>query len=377
MQGSATFPDIPSGLPIILLASAGTAVLATGITSAKGNKGAGAPNPNFSDFITTGGVVAADRLQFSLWTIVGIATFLMLVFLSDPSKIDNLPAIPNGFLELMGISAGAYIGGKLARKPGPTLQSVVISSGEPEKAESGKTGKHEPKLLTFELTGAGLSQSAEFNIDGKPIYPDTIQADDKSNLPKVIQVDPTINDPSFARMLRFTCTQPREEWLGKPHTFTIINPDKQKSSLEYEKFKIDNVELSGKKLTITGACLDANLTVEYPDAEGKTQRVDNAKLSGNTNYTADLNELSKGDSVAVTIKDAQGLQVVWNVLTVAAPMVGEPVQVGINPPVSEGISQRQPAHSVARRQPEQAGPPVQPAQEAAKEDVVAQGNGHK
>ena len=64
IQGSLAFPDIPTGLPGILLVSAGTTVIAAGIAGAKGNKGSGEIHPSLSDFITTGGVVAAERLQF-------------------------------------------------------------------------------------------------------------------------------------------------------------------------------------------------------------------------------------------------------------------------------------------------------------------------
>jgi len=84
IQGSGAFPDIPPGLPGILMASVGTVVVSNGITSAKGNKGAGNPGPNLSDFIASGGVVAPDRLQFAIWTIIGIGTFLSIVFQSDP-----------------------------------------------------------------------------------------------------------------------------------------------------------------------------------------------------------------------------------------------------------------------------------------------------
>ena len=76
IQNSAAFPEIPGGLPAILLFSAGTAVLTTGIVNAKGNKGAGEVHPSLGDFVTTGGVVAPERLQFVVWTIVGICTFL-------------------------------------------------------------------------------------------------------------------------------------------------------------------------------------------------------------------------------------------------------------------------------------------------------------
>jgi hypothetical protein len=99
-----------------------------------------------SDFIASGGIVAPDRLQFVIWTIIGIATFLSIVMLSDPSSINDLPTIPPGFLQLMGISSAGYLAGKLVRKAGPTINAITVS-GSPDK-------------ITFQLTGSGLSRSA-------------------------------------------------------------------------------------------------------------------------------------------------------------------------------------------------------------------------
>jgi hypothetical protein len=87
-------------------------------------KGAGEVGPNFSDFITTGGVVAPERFQFLVWTLIGIGSFMMIVFLSPPISIQDLPPVPDGFLQLMGISAAGYVGGKLVRKAGPKIDSV-------------------------------------------------------------------------------------------------------------------------------------------------------------------------------------------------------------------------------------------------------------
>ena len=151
IQGSMAFPDIPAGLPGILLASAGTTVLAAGISNSKGNKGAGEIHPSLADFIAAGGVVAAERLQFVVWTIVGVVTFVRLVFLSDPATIDGLPQIPTGFLQLMGISSAGYLGGKLARKAGPTITAVSATA--------------DADVLTLDLKGVGLSQDATFTIE--------------------------------------------------------------------------------------------------------------------------------------------------------------------------------------------------------------------
>jgi hypothetical protein len=299
VQCSQIFPDIPSGLPGILLASAGTAVLSTGITSAKGDKGAGNPGPSLSDFITSGGVVAPDRLQFVVWTIVGIFTFLGIVVMSDPRSINDLPPIPTGFLELMGISSAGYLAGKLARKAGPTISNVTVSGS------IGATPV--PNTLTFQLTGSGLSRSALFKIDDWQIFPDTIvDASGKAALPDVVQADPSINDPDYARILKFTVNKPMREWLGKKYNFSITNPDAQRAVWPFQVFRVDKATLGPNKtqLTLTGDCLDANLTVTYTDSKSKIETVPCAKASTTpTTFVGDIPptlQPATGDTVTVT-----------------------------------------------------------------------------
>lgn len=308
VQGSATFPDIPSGLPGILLGSAGTAVLATGIATINGNKGAGDPIPRFSDFVTTGGVVAADRLQFAAWTVVGVLTFLTIVFKTDPRHINDLPAIPSGFLEIMGISAVGYIGGKLARKAGPTLDAIAISSDKPTLASPGK-----PNYLRFQLTGSGLAQSASFSVDGELIFPDTIRGkDDNTKLPEILEQDPT--NPNFARMLWFQVTQPRDSWFGgtAKHNFTITNPDGQRATQTFQIFKVSDVKITSanQTLAITGEFLDKNLRVEYakPNEPGKFIPASSPQSPDASHYSAKV-EANLKSPVTVKISDTAGVAV--------------------------------------------------------------------
>jgi hypothetical protein len=105
----------------IYLSVARSLVLATGITSTSGGKGSGSFSPSSSDLITSGGVAAPERLQFLLWTVLGVIAFLFYTLAIGPNEITELPPIPRGFLELMGISSAGYIGGKLARGPGPKI----------------------------------------------------------------------------------------------------------------------------------------------------------------------------------------------------------------------------------------------------------------
>src|SRR5262249_46161313 len=121
VQGDLTFANIPANLPGIIAVSATTTAVAVGITSAKGSKGSGELNPSLADLVSSGGVIVAERLQFFVWTIIGVIAFIALTLSIEPGHIKDLPPIPEKFLYLMGISSFGYLGGKLARKPGPVI----------------------------------------------------------------------------------------------------------------------------------------------------------------------------------------------------------------------------------------------------------------
>jgi len=223
-----------------------------------------------------------------------------IVLKSDPRTINDLPPIPPGFQQLMGISAAGYIAGKLARKAGPTFDSITIS-GSPNK-------------VTFQLTGSGRSRLALFSIDDEPIFPDTIQGrDPNSKLPDVVQLDPTAGDPDLARILSFAVTQPQDTWLGgsTPKNFTITNPDKQKAMLPFQIFKVTMVSIGGVAgdLTITGEFLDEHLKVTYTPAGGGVA-IDVASPTCPTGgpYRAKV-QASLSGHVKVTIADTSGFAV--------------------------------------------------------------------
>jgi len=310
VQGSATFPDIPSGLPGIILASAGTAIVSTGIAGAKGDKGAGEPGPSLSDFISSGGVVAADRLQFVVWTFIGIGTFLAIVFQSDPRDINDLPAIPSGFLQLMGISAAGYVAGKVVRKAGPVLTNL---------ATSGTSNQ-----LTFQLTGSGLSQSALFFIDDGQIFPDSITNSAGSSLPEIVQQDPAAGD-NFARILKFSVKNPPASWFGKSQKFTITNPDAQKATIVFQIFKIDpatiTINLQQKSLTMGGACLDKNLKVTItPTGTVQSIEVKPDDKTTPTSFVGTAELPANVGTVTVTVKDGPGMTFEQTGIKVSAPL---------------------------------------------------------
>jgi len=128
------WPDIPPNLPGVIAIAAGTSVTSQIITSTKGSKGAGALYPSFADFITSGGVVAPDRLQMLLWTLFGAGAFIITTLGQPPAIIQDLPTVPDHLLYMMGLSSAGYLGGKLARKAGPVVDEISVSPADPDDA---------------------------------------------------------------------------------------------------------------------------------------------------------------------------------------------------------------------------------------------------
>ena len=152
--------DVPEGLPTLLGLSVGTTALAIGATESRGGKGAGPVHPGFGDFITTGGVLAPERLQFFLWTIIGVFGFVTATLAQDPATVTQLPKVPDNFLPLMGVSAGGYLAGKFVRKPGPVIKQL---DPRPPYAAGA------PFPAGIRIVGANLSPRAQVAINGVPI----------------------------------------------------------------------------------------------------------------------------------------------------------------------------------------------------------------
>jgi hypothetical protein len=219
VQGNLEFVDIPDGLPGIILISASTSMLATWTSSARGPKGGGNEKPSFSDLITTGGLVAPERFQFFIWTIIGVIAFLALVVLRDPGTISDLPKVPDGFLQLMGVSSAGYLGGKLARKPGPVIHEIIAS--------------HSSLKLT--IRGRNLSRNASFRIGSDVVGSDKVFGDtEDKHKPKLLEPEDDGADASMAKTIEITIVEPLPAWLESGAEFTIINPDGQKASKAYQ-----------------------------------------------------------------------------------------------------------------------------------------------
>jgi predicted RNA-binding protein YlqC (UPF0109 family) len=197
VQGKFEFAPVPAGLPGILFVSAGTTVVAAGVTRANGTKGAGGIQPSFSDLLTIGGVVAPERVQFVVWTLLGVFTFLALTLYSDPGSIRDLPAIPQEFLYLMGISSAGYLGGKLVRKPGPVITAASALWEEPDK-------------LTVEVIGTQMSVQPGIRIDSTHIVY-ALPSQELKTTDSILEVtgyDPIAADKSLAASLRLTIRDP-------------------------------------------------------------------------------------------------------------------------------------------------------------------------
>lgn len=214
IQWNFEFAPIPENLPGIIFASASTAVIAQGTASAKGAMGAGGVKPSFSDFITTGGVVVAERFQFLVWTLLGVLAFLFLVIARDPGNIQELPKIPVGFLYLMGVSSAGYLGGKLARKPGPIINHIEALKGS----------------LTLKIHGRNLSPDGLIKIGETMITPELLDSKvNKEGRPNVVLSEDQAQEAGFAKVLSLTIMKPEDKWFTEQQTLTLINPDGQKA----------------------------------------------------------------------------------------------------------------------------------------------------
>jgi len=226
VQGKLELSAVPEGLPGVLLAAVGTTVLATTISGVKGAQGAGEFRPRFADFFTHGGVVAPERLQFFLWTVIGVLSFLTVTLLHSPDEIQDLPAIPEGFLTLSGISAAGYLGGKLARKPGPRITAVTPFASGTRAAGAPFEG------LLVEGERLSTAAGSSLLIGSKETAQEPVGVDIKDPVP---QSD--TREPGLVRRMALISRTPAPDWLqpGKGRFYlTIVNPDGQKHVWPYE-----------------------------------------------------------------------------------------------------------------------------------------------
>ena len=229
IQGIWEFIEIPKSLPGLVLISAATGAAAQFVTTQRGPKGAGEEHPAYADFVSSGGVVVAERFQFLVWTVIGSLAFFYLIISQDPASIRVLPTVPDGFLQLMGISSFGYLAGKLARKPGPVLDNV--------RAEAKGSD------LNLTLHGRILSPNATFKITyDKPSPQLKLSQGNVLELAGDLHPEAIVSEPDeqtkpeiTARELVLTIKGKDTTLLDGASQFTISNPDGQSASWSLNK----------------------------------------------------------------------------------------------------------------------------------------------
>lgn len=195
-----SFPNLGGAIYTFLI-SLGTLVAAQATSKGLGSKGAGEVHPSPSDLVVHGGVVALDRVQQLVWTVIALGMFVRIT-VTTFGTAQGLPEIPQELLVLMGLSSAGYLGGKLVRGPGPVITEVVATAGS--------------VILT--IRGKHFSKDAFIWIDGVKQLSNTLTFTD----------DP--NDPKYANEIKLTLADATlEAWNAQQHAITVINDDAQRA----------------------------------------------------------------------------------------------------------------------------------------------------
>ena len=271
IQWNFSFPPIPNGWPTLLGLSAGATVAAVGITVNRGTKGAGSAKPSMADFITTGGLVASDRFQFFVWTLIGCAAFLGLILTHDPASLTEVPDVPTGFLFLMGISASGYLGGKLVRAPGPVISQLLVTG--PTPAAGGAAA------MTISLKGENLSKDATVKVDGAELRRDQYSIPSDS-----LKVQSSAPDPSFCTELRLILKE-ADTYLEGSHNLTFTNKDGQMAEATFPIDPLSIDENQGTKagpvkqtVSIKGQNFAEGMTGIWKSADGQSSSIPNPDI---------------------------------------------------------------------------------------------------
>jgi hypothetical protein len=229
VQGAFELAAVPDNLALLMGLSVGTTVTSVGVTSLAGNKGSGDVDPTPSDLITSGGVVAPERLLHLLWTLIGGLAFVFFTFSIAPETIDNLPTVPNGFLELMGVSAAGYIGGKVARGPGPNIQSIAMDRDHPSPAAPADP-------LFIQIDGTFLATEGAKYLMAQ-VRPALNAPDTPVQLSQPLGAGSVVDTQKMATRIK-TSVAPVPPTLvfaiGNRYRFTIANPDGEQSVCEFD-----------------------------------------------------------------------------------------------------------------------------------------------
>jgi len=218
--------DLPvlSGAAYTFLVSLGTLVAAQVTTAIKGSKGSGEENPSAADLFVNGGVLALDRVQQALWSLIAGGMFLGST-IATYSTSSGLPNVPQELIVLMGLSSAGYIGGKLARKPGPKIDQVVpgeVVDGTPTI-----------KIAGIDLSLGGVrdedKNAIHSRVDiGARVYLDSATAPQPFD--QVFTLEEEENHPGeFCKLLQVSLAGQPDGWLGNKHTISVMNADGQRA----------------------------------------------------------------------------------------------------------------------------------------------------
>jgi hypothetical protein len=216
-------PEVPTGLMRLFAVSAGTLVVTTTVTVAKGSKGSGDLRPSLADFFTHGGTVAPDRAQFFLFTLVAVPLFLVVTIFHDPASI-SVPDVPDSLWQMTGLSALGYAGGKLVRRSGPIIDSVKLAPASPRLIISGRSISPDGRYTLTSLADRAITDEFDGRtpIDAKS---GTRTATLTTNQP-VGETGVIVElDISTAKSLKIWRAPPSE----KAFELAITNPDGQRS----------------------------------------------------------------------------------------------------------------------------------------------------
>jgi hypothetical protein len=260
--GFSDFPQIPSSWPTLLGVSAGTTVLAAGITKYHGSKGSGPIHPSPADFISSGGLIAGERFQFFVWTLIGCVGYFVIVIHADPATLQKLPDIDGPILALMGVSSAGYLAGKYARQPGPIIDLLTISPVI--VPTEGKT------VIKLQIKGQNLSEDAVIKIGDKDLRLDeyTITGDPASKQ----------TGSDFFTLLNVQLLDAESFRRGK-YVLYLINDDGQAACVAFpmnplilnpaDLIKPENLDGNGQvTITLTGQNFSQGLLGSWTNPKG-------------------------------------------------------------------------------------------------------------
>jgi hypothetical protein len=195
-----------------------------------------------------------------VWTLVSVGGVLALILAADPVTLTQLPKLPDGMLYIMGLSSAGYLGGKLARGPGPSIKSLdaQLLPGS---------------VVQFALHGDNLSSKATFQLDDEHIPADQVQIGQKT-----LQGQ----DLELCNMLEVKLSNVALRYFDGPHIFRIVNPDSQGADFKYgatieavSPIKADDPNYSdaATNYTVRGTNFKDPSAAEWIDAAGSVTRL--------------------------------------------------------------------------------------------------------